>query len=241
MDLKTTQALAEKAGKSQRAEEIEDWFITFEKILKDIFDDPELVLDFDIESFQFTIIEQDKEPFDFNSLSSGYAAVLNIIADIMLRMEQKSKTFLEFEGIVLIDEIETHLHLDLQKNILPVLTKLFPNIQFVLTTHSPFILNSLSNAVVYDLASHMLVEQGMNQLPYDGIVEGYFKADLLSNELKQKYDRYKQLVGQRILKDEDYAEIARLEVYLDEIPDYLALDFSCEYQKIRNEFHVREN
>lgn len=46
----------------------------------------------------------------------------------------------EKEGIVLIDEIETHLHLELQRVILPILTTIFPNIQFVVTTHSPLFL-----------------------------------------------------------------------------------------------------
>ena len=41
--------------------------------------------------------------------------------------------------------------MELQKEIVPILTELFPNIQFILTTHSPFILNSAKNAVVYDL------------------------------------------------------------------------------------------
>ena len=52
----------------------------------------------------------------------------------------KAKMY-DLQGIVLIDEIETHLHVELQKKILPFLTNFFPNIQFVITTHSPFILN----------------------------------------------------------------------------------------------------
>lgn len=68
-------------------------------------------------------------------------------------MEKKTgKNFkFDMQGIVLIDEIETHLHLELQKIILKLLTTVFPNIQFIITTHSPFILSSLENTVVYDL------------------------------------------------------------------------------------------
>ena len=58
--------------------------------------------------------------------------------------------------LLLIDEIETHLHLELQKKILSFLTTLFPNIQFIVSTHSPFILNSLENAVIYDLEKKCL-------------------------------------------------------------------------------------
>ena len=75
----------------------------------------------------------------------------------------------------MIDEIEAHLHLELQKKIMPILTGIFPNIQFIVTTHSPFILNSIENTVIYDLANHMLVNtpEGLSNIPYDGIVEGY--------------------------------------------------------------------
>lgn len=63
------------------------------------------------------------------------------------------------QGIVLIDELETHLHIELQKKILPFLTKFFPNIQFIVTTHSPYILNSISNAKAYDLEKHVELEK----------------------------------------------------------------------------------
>lgn len=51
----------------------------------------------------------------------------------------------------MIDELETHLHVSLQKKILPFLTEFFPNLQFIVTTLSPFILNSIEDVVVYDL------------------------------------------------------------------------------------------
>lgn len=142
---------------------------------------------------------------------------------------------------MLIDEIETHLHLELQKNIMPLLTTLFPNIQFVVTTHSPFILSSLKNAVIYDLENHILVEEGMNNLPYEGIVEGYFEADRLSDTLKEKYERYRSLVRKKTLSDDEISEIAKLELYLDEIPDYLAIGFTTEYRRLKLEYMNRED
>ena len=73
------------------------------------------------------------------------------------------RTEFDMEGVVLVDEIETHLHLELQKKILPILTTLFPNIQFIITTHAPFILSSLDNTVIYDLQSRTLVENGLEK------------------------------------------------------------------------------
>lgn len=236
VDLKATKAFAkEQQVNGDTVERIDRWFNRLEEMLKEIFSDAALSLEFDVTSFQFIIKEAGHEPFDFNTLSSGYAAVLDIVNDLIMRMEAQTRLRDGFdtEGIVLIDEIETHLHLELQKRILPILTKLFPNLQFIITTHSPFILNSLENAVIYDLEKNILVKEGMQKLPYEGIVEGYFGADRLSDELRKKYERYVILVNKEELTDAEYAEIDRLEFYLDEIPDYLATEFSAEYNRLK--------
>lgn len=238
VDLKATQAFTKD---KEKAEKIDKWFRAFENILKRIFEDENLQLKFNDETFQFSICETDREPFDFNTMSSGYAAIFDIINDLIIRMEAKSglRTEFDMEGIVLVDEIETHLHLELQKKILPVLTTLFPNIQFIITTHSPFILSSLDNVVIYDLQNRTLVENGLENLPYEGIVEGYFKADTLSEELREKFERYKDLVSKDELSDEEYEEIDKLEFYLDEIPDYLAKELTSEYSRLKLEFSNR--
>lgn len=238
VDLKATQAFTKDNAKTEK---INKWFIIFENILKTIFEDENLELKFNDETFQFSICESGREPFDFNTMSSGYAAVFDIINDLIIRMEAQSglRTEFDMEGVVLVDEIETHLHLELQKKILPILTKLFPNIQFIITTHSPFILSSLDNAVIYDLENKTLVENGLKNLPYEGIVEGYFKADKLSKELREKYERYKVLVSKDELSDEEYEEIDKLEFYLDEIPDYLAKELTAEYSRLKLEFSNR--
>lgn len=238
VDLKATQAFTKE---HEKFEKIDKWFYAFENILKIIFEDDNLKLKFDDETFQFSICETGREPFDFNTMSRGYAAILDIINDLIMRMEAKSGLRTEFnmEGVVLVDEIETHLHLELQKKILPVLTTLFPNIQFIVTTHSPFVLSSLDNAVIYDLENEILVENGLKNLPYEGIVEGYFKVDALSKELREKFEKYKRLVEKKNLSDEDYEEIDRLEYYLDEIPDYLAKELTAEYSRLKLEFSNR--
>lgn len=237
VNLKTTQAFAQTSGDQQRAREIQDWFDRFEGVLRTIYGDESLVLQFDIETFQFTIKQDNREPFDFNSMSMGYAAVFDIVGDLMMRMEKRRRY--DVEGLVLIDEIESHLHVELQKNIVPILMQLFPNIQFVLTTHSPFILNSTPNAVVYDLEKGTLVEEGLTNLPYEGVVEGYFGADLLSQELREKFNEYRTLAQKPDLTDDDYARLAELEMYLDEVPDYLALDFAAEYSRLKLELDQR--
>lgn len=243
LDLKMTEALARNNGKTEKADGIKTWFEKLEKLLRMIFVDDTVKLEFDEETFEFHILQHGKEPFDFNTLSSGYQAVLDIILDIIMRMQKQTQRSFDFNlsGIVLIDEIETHLHLELQKNIMPFLTGIFPNIQFIVTSHSPFILNSIQNVVIYDLEKNLLVENGLDNVPYDGIVEGYFGADKLSDTLKQKFEEYKILVKKKCLSDDDMNEIAELELYLDDIPDYLALGISTQYQGLKLEFMNRED
>ena len=237
-----TQALAISGGKMDKADTIRIWFEKFDDLLKIIFNDKSVRLEFDEETFKFSIVMDGREPFDFNTLSSGYAAILDIVVDLIIRMEKQLNRSFDFAipGIVLIDEIETHLHLELQKNIMKLLTTVFPNIQFVVSSHSPFILNSLDNVIIYDLENKMLVENGLSDVPYSGIVEGYFKADELSDELRDKFDAYKELANKPNLDDDDYEQIADLEMYLDEIPDYLALNLTTEYQELKAKLRSRE-
>ena len=157
LDLKMTQALAISGGKKDKADTIRIWFEKFDDLLKRIFNDKSVRLEFDEETFKFSIVMDGREPFDFNTLSSGYAAILDIVVDLIIRMEKQLNRSFDFAipGIVLIDEIETHLHLELQKNIMKLLTTVFPNIQFVVSSHSPFILNSLDNVIIYDLENNI--------------------------------------------------------------------------------------
>ena len=243
VDKKVSQSLYQTKNDTEKADKLQKWFDSFENLLKEIYEDPTLQLDFDVDSFQFKIRASNRESFDFNTMSAGYAAVLDIVVGIIMRMESHNKGKFQFDmpGIVLIDELETHLHYELQKKALPFLCRVFPNIQFVVTTHSAFVLNSIGNVVIYDLENQTLVKDGLQDIPYDGIIKGYFGASVLSEELKEKFERYKSLVKQATISDDDLAEISRLELYLDEIPDYLALELTTEYQRLKVEFEGRED
>lgn len=78
------------------------------------------------------------------NLSWGQAILLNIFSSIIRLSDHwninKSIKISEIEWIVMIDEIDLSLHIDLQKEILPNLMAIFPKIQFIITTHSPFFL-----------------------------------------------------------------------------------------------------
>ena len=239
--LKTKEALYRTSNQNEKAKEIEDWFRKIENTLRKIFSDPHLMLNFDIENLAFYISETGKEPFSFDTLSSGYSAVLDIIADLMIRMEKNHSGSFDAPGIVLIDEVDAHLHLSLQKNILPLLTGLFPRIQFIVTTHSPFVLGSAENTVIYDLEKKLCIsgDEGLSNLTYSGIVEGYFESSDLTETLEKKYRRFQELSRKEVFNDDDYEELGSLETYLDEVPDYLALSVMADYQREKLELEKR--
>jgi len=82
-----------------------------------------------------------------DSLSTGQIALFNMFSTIIRYADNnditKSFNLNNITGIVIIDEIELHLHSILQKEVLPELIKIFPRIQFVITSHAPLFLGYL--------------------------------------------------------------------------------------------------
>lgn len=151
--------------------------------------------------------------------------------DLVLRMEKNIREIYDLEGIVLIDEIETHLHLALQKKIMKFLTEFFPRIQFIVSTHSPFILNSLDNAVIYDLEKNIKMED-LSLYSYEGIVEGYFDVDNYSDELKAKIEEYRNLAFRKDLNDDEKARRAELRIEFKNVSKDLAKELKDEFNAI---------
>jgi predicted ATP-binding protein involved in virulence len=92
----------------------------------------------------------------FDSLSDGYRNMVAMVADIAYRTARLNPhhgqdAAKETEGVVLIDEIDLHLHPKWQRQVVNDLQKAFPKLQFIATTHSPFIIQSLEPGEVIDL------------------------------------------------------------------------------------------
>lgn len=236
VDCKVQEALARNEGKTEDADYIRQWFESFRNILRQIFDDPSLELDFNYKDYSFHIQTHGKS-FKFTELSAGYSAVLDIVADLILKMQSQNDVVraYEKEGIALIDEIETHLHLELQRVILPLLTTIFPNIQFIVTTHSPFILNSLENAVAFDLEHRAPIED-LTEYSYEALAEGYFGVRTESSEIQMRLQRMEELIRAQQLSVSDKSE---LEMYLndfDKIPEAVAPAVKAKYYELKREW-----
>ena len=79
-----------------------------------------------------------------NHLSAGQVLLLNVFLTILRYADRpygpKAAKMEDIEGIVIVDEVDAHLHSELQFTVLPSLLKCFPKVQFILTTHSPIVL-----------------------------------------------------------------------------------------------------
>ena len=236
VNLKIQQALAKNDGYDAEAYEIEIWFDAFTSILKRIFSDESLKLDFDYRDFSFEIITRETK-FPFTGLSAGYAAILDIVADLILRMQRLNRVTKVFEmpGIALIDEVETHLHLALQQNIMPILTTIFPKVQFIVSTHSPFVLNSIPNATIYDLKNRECV-QDLTEYSYEALAEGYFGVETDSGELKIRLDKLEELLAKQPKTTEEMLLIKNLMQDFEKIPDGIAPAQKTRFYELKRKY-----
>lgn len=235
-DLKIQEALARNENQINDADEINKWFVDFTGILHQIFQDNDLCLKFNYKDYSFHILSHGKK-FKFTELSDGYAAILDIVVDLILKMQSKNSLTRAYKkkGIVLIDEVETHLHLEMQKMIMPILTKVFPNIQFIVTTHSPFVLNSLENAVAYDL-EHQEVISDLPQYSYEALAEGYFGVSSESSYMKMQLEKLANLLQKGKLTDLDKYEIRLLIADLDKVPESVSPNIVGDYFAIKTKY-----
>ena len=224
--LKTQQAYARNEGDQTTADKIQQWFDRFDSALQILLDEESIHIEYDYKKYDFKIRQNGREPFSFNELSDGYSSVIYIVSDLILRMdknwllEDKISEY-DYQGIVLIDELETHLHIELQKKIFPFLTKFFPKIQFIVTTHSPYILNSISNAKAYDLERQVELDN-LSGFSSDDLAEGYFEADAYSDELKNSLNRYEELCFRKDLTEDERAERAEIRIRFKNISSELS-------------------
>ncbi len=110
------------------------------------------------------IIKKGTDILELNQLSDGERTLIMLVSDITRHLILANPSLsnpLEGEGIVLIDEIDLHLHPQWQKAILNALVNTFPNLQFIVTTHSPYVVTHLdlddTQAQVYSIEADKVV------------------------------------------------------------------------------------
>ena len=136
-----------------------------------------------------TVEGQERE---LSELSSGFISVVKIIQSIISAYSAftNATDLLNVKGVVLIDEIESHLHIEWQTKIVPTLKNLFPNTTFYIATHSPLVLSQLAEGEAYLLKRHadgVVRSQEINSPNtrlLENVLQDAFDVDL--NQLKRE-------------------------------------------------------
>jgi len=160
---------------------------------------------FKLEAKPFNLfLEIDGKVLEFDVLPEGLKSMMSLLADLIRRLDKiawlDECPLLERHFLLFLDEIDIHLHPAWQRKILPVIQKLFPNAQMFVSTHSPFVVGSVSDAYVY---SFKLQENGVSILEkveeskagnsYSLILEDVFGVEeSFDEETERQFDQFYQ-------------------------------------------------
>lgn len=160
-----------------------------------------------------------KERLPFRMLSDGYRNTLGMIADIAYRMavlnpQLSEGVTQETPGVVLIDEIDLHLHPKWQRHIVSDLKTIFPKVQFIVTTHSPNILTTIPKENVIIIEDCRIVEKtpytygrDINSILYD-----LMEVKLRPNDVQTQIDQFYELLEKEdfMKAEQKLAELSQL-------------------------------
>ena len=194
-----------------------------------------ILYDFDLDDIAVEFANGERYPFGF--LSDGQRSMTALAADIALRCIQLNPHLAgaapgETEGVVLIDELDLHLHPNWQRAVVRNLVSLFPNLQFVATTHSPFIVQSLDGQGLVNLSSGGILENRAAPYSIEDVAEEIMGVDTPQRskrflEMEATAQHYYELLDR--LSDDDpevataRAALDRIEARFSDNPAYAAL------------------
>lgn len=177
------------------------------------------------------VLELGDDDLLLSQLSSGEKFIVSFVLDIctvLIRGNGLRAESLEAPGIVVIDEIEQHLHPDWQAKIVPALTQTFPNLQFIVTTHSPLVINQVKhdNIIVLDdfrvtPGTQLRETYGMD---VNGVLNSIMGAPLRPQAVRQKFSAIGEaLEAGQIEQAKNALRVLKREVDPDD-PEILALE-----------------
>lgn len=198
------------------------------KIMDNDFSDIKIKID--DEDAQMVAVKHHTE-LSIAQLSEGEKCVLAMTGDLARKLAIANpgrENPLEGEGVVLIDEVDLHLHPSWQGRMMPLLFRTFPNIQFIVTTHSPKVLSEIKDeANIFEIyqdgnAINVRKQDPMNGWDINHIMRDFMHTDILNEETKklideiyncienENFDQAEELVDQLArITDEMNVEVVR--------------------------------
>ena len=178
--------------------------------------------------FDELVYKEDKTEMPISKLSAGYQSLLWMIMDLayrvcMLNPELESKD--QIMGIVLIDEIDLHLHPKWQWNVIDALRKTFVSVQFIIATHSPIVISASKEA-------NLILLDDTRTVSYLPDCYGYEVEDVLCyrQESASRPRKVKTLVDE-IENAIDNIDFGKADAALERLKDVLG-DDNSEYKKM---------
>ncbi len=155
------------------------------------------------------LIDKKGESFNLDQLSDGEKNLIAMVGDIARRLaigNPKTKNPLKGEGIILIDEIDLHLHPCWQRLVIPKLLEVFPNCQFFISTHSPQVISHVKPDSIFLLEQ---TEEGLNYrktgetygMSLDRVVELVMDDESRPNSVRDDLDKLFELVERKKLTE----------------------------------------
>ncbi|MCQ2514284.1 MAG: tetratricopeptide repeat protein [Ruminococcus sp.] len=157
----------------------------------------------------------DNETLPIRMLSSGYRSLIGMVIDIATRMavlnpDLKNDIIKQTPGIILIDEIDLHLHPEWQWKVLSVLSETFPNVQIIATTHSPIIIASCDkNNVITIQQDDSINSSSANGWQISDVLKTYMNTASRSSATLDKLKKLKSLADLKyddVITDEELTE-----------------------------------
>jgi predicted ATP-binding protein involved in virulence len=147
------------------------------------------------------IVHKDGRIISESLLSDGYRNFLWMLIEIAWRCYTLNpflgkEAFAKTKGIVTIDEVDLHLHPKWQQRIVPILAEAFPNIQFVITTHSPIVLSSVKGNILRLEGDKVFVQQNLYGLKPSQVLEGFMQIQERLPQFRSDIQQYFTLINQ---------------------------------------------
>jgi predicted ATP-binding protein involved in virulence len=147
---------AKESGRGERVEQIARSVRAIEETIGAIIDDPSFAFvsgsDFDLD----VRVRRHGVVLDMDVLPDGVKSIVSWIADLLMRLDRipwvDDTPTVQRSFLLLLDEIDIHLHPAWQRRVIPIVQKLFPNAQIIASTHSPFVVGSADDAHVITFA-----------------------------------------------------------------------------------------
>ncbi len=183
------------------------------ELLHPYVDDVDVVLNPPYKTVKYHEKDSPKDIWiSYDEMASGYKNIVAMFGDMIIRLKQHSKNEIkslsDISGIVLIDEIDLHLHPKWQKALVEKLTELFPKVQFIVSTHSPIpLLGAPENSIVLNVQRS--IEEGITVEKLDVDLSELPPENILSSPIFDFQDIFPSThkEGERIRTEKGYDEV----------------------------------